>query len=217
LDPLAANDPLYHRYSFYCANSYKDYGSFEEAIKWYKITLNQDNWEQERYVSCLYIYECYEKLNQRENGFFYLVKAFSYDTERVECLYPLLVHYCCEGQNKIAYNYYLNVKDYYENHYLTANIDKKLFVVMDKYNFYVPYYMILVADKVQDFDCVVKMFEIIFIKKHPIIDFWFIKNLLYNLQFFISHVKPDKMKQFIDLADEYIHILHNAGVPLNTF
>jgi beta-1,4-mannosyl-glycoprotein beta-1,4-N-acetylglucosaminyltransferase len=215
-EALAANDPLYHRYSFYCANSYKDYGSFEEAIKWYKITLNQDNWEQERYVSCLYIYECYEKLNQRENGFFYLVKAFSYDTERVECLYPLLVHYCCEGQNKIAYNYYLNVKDYYENHYLTANIDKKLFVVMDKYNFYVPYYMILVADKVQDFDCVVKMFEIIFIKKHPIIDFWFIKNLLYNLQFFISHVKPDKMKQFIDLTDEYFHILHNAGVPLNT-
>ena len=215
-EALAIKDPLYHRYAFYCANSFKDYGSFEEAIKWYKITLNQDNWEQEHYLSCLYIYECYEKLHQAENGFFYLVKAFKYDTERVECLYPLLVHYCCEGQNQIAYNYYLNVKDYYENHYLNANIDKKLFVTMDKYNFYIPYYMILIADKVQDFDCVIRMFEIIFIKKHPLLDFWFVKNLLYNLQFFIKHVKPDKIKQFIVLTNEYIRILYDANVPLNT-
>jgi|LakMenEpi03Aug12_release.lakeMendotaPanAssembly.Ray.scaffolds.fasta_scaffold32047_2 beta-1,4-mannosyl-glycoprotein beta-1,4-N-acetylglucosaminyltransferase len=215
-EALEKNDPLYHRYSFYCANSYKDYGSFEEAIKWYKITLSQDNWEQEQYVSCLYIYECYEKLNQTENGFFYLVKAFRYDPERVECLYPLLVHYCCENQHRIAYNYYLNIKDYYENYYLTANIDKKLFVTPDKYNFYVPYYMILIADKVQDFDCVIRMFEIIFIKKHPEISFWHIKNLLYNLQFFVERVKPDKMKQFIDLTDEYINILYNTGLPLNT-
>jgi beta-1,4-mannosyl-glycoprotein beta-1,4-N-acetylglucosaminyltransferase len=216
-EALAIKDPLYRRYAFYCANSFKDYGSFEEAIKWYKITLNQDNWEQEHYLSCLYIYECYEKLHQTENGFFYLVKAFRYDQERVECIYPLLVHYCCEGQNQIAYNYYLNIKDYYENRYLNANIDKKLFVVIDKYNFFVPYYMILIADKVQDFDCVIRMFEIIFIKKYPLIDLWYVKNLLYNLQFFVERVKPDKMKQFIDLTDEYIRILYNANVPLNTF
>jgi FkbM family methyltransferase len=216
-EALAIKDPLYRRYAFYCANSFKDYGSFEEAIKWYKITLNQDNWDQEHYLSCLNIYECFEKLNQAENGFFYLVKAFRYDKERVECIYPLLVHYCCEGQNQIAYNYYLNIKDYYENHYLSANIDKKLFVVIDKYNFFVPYYMILIADKVQDFDCVIRMFEIIFIKKYPIIDLWYVKNLLYNLQFFVQHVKPDKMKQFIALTDEYIRILYNANVPLNTF
>ena len=215
-EALLKNDTLYHRYSFYCANSYKDYGLFEDAIKWYKITLGQDNWEQEQYLSCLYIYECYEKLKQTENGFFYLVKAFRYDKERVECLHPLLVHYCCEGQHQIAYNYYLNIKDYYENHYLNANIDKKLFVVMDKYNFYVPYYMILIADKVQDFDCVVRMFEIIFIKKHHVLDFWFVKNLLYNLQFFVQHVKPDKIAEFIALTDEYIHLLHDAALPLNT-
>ena len=216
-EALLKKDPLYYRYAFYCANSYKDYGSFEEAIKWYKITLSQGNWEQEKYMSCLSIYDCYDKLNQKETGLFYLVKAFSYDTERVECLYPLLVHYCCEGQNKIAYNYYLNVKDYYENHYLSANMNKKLFVAIDKYNFYVPYYMILVADKVRDFDCVIKMFEIIFIKKHPMLDAWYVKNLLYNLQFFVQHVKPDKKEQFIALADEYIRILYDAKLPLDTF
>jgi glycosyltransferase involved in cell wall biosynthesis len=93
-EALKENDPLFKRYAFYCANSYKDYGSYDDAIKWYKITLSQENWDQEKYTSCLYIYECYHNLNQTEKGFFYLVKAFRYDVERVECLYPLLVHYC---------------------------------------------------------------------------------------------------------------------------
>jgi glycosyltransferase involved in cell wall biosynthesis len=127
-EALIKNDQLYKRYAFYCANSYKDYGLFEEAIKWYKITLTQDNWNQEKYVSCLYIYECYEKLNQKEIGFFYLVESFKYDSERVECLYYLLVHYCCNDQPQIAYNYYLMIKDYYENRYLTVNIDQKLLI-----------------------------------------------------------------------------------------
>ena len=215
-EALKEKNPLYLRYAFYCANSYKDYGLFDEAIKWYKITLNQENWEQEKYISCLYIYECYLKINQQELGFFYLIKAFKYDTERVECLYPLLVHYCCEDQHRIAYNYYLNIKDFFENKYLNTDIDKKLFITTDKYNFFVPYYMILIADKVQDFECVVKMFEIVFTKKMPIIDIWHIRNFLYNLQFFVAHVKPENKAKFIALANDYLHFLYDLGVPLNT-
>jgi glycosyltransferase involved in cell wall biosynthesis len=37
------NDHLFHRYAYYCANSYKDCGKFEDAIKWYKITLSHPN------------------------------------------------------------------------------------------------------------------------------------------------------------------------------
>jgi GR25 family glycosyltransferase involved in LPS biosynthesis/tetratricopeptide (TPR) repeat protein len=214
-EALLKKDPLYNRYAFYCANSYKDYGSYEDAIKWYKITLNQNNWEQEKYISCLYIYDCYERLNQKENGLFYLVKAFKYDTERVECLYPLLVHYCCENENLTAYNYYLQVRDFYENHYLNTNIDMKLFVSIDKYNLLVPYYMILIADRIQDFKCIIRMFEIVFIKKMPVSDDSYIGNLLYNLQFFVHHVKPDKINQFIELASEYIRFLHSLGIPLH--
>lgn len=215
-EALIKKDLLYQRYAFYCANSYKDYGSFEEAIKWYKITLSQENWDQEKYVSCLYIYDCYEKLNQKETGFFYLVKAFKYDSERVECLYPLLVHYCCEGQYHISYSYYLIVKEYYENRYLTVKPDKKLFVSIDKYNFFMPYYMILIADKVKDIDCVIRMFEIVFIKKMPITDIWYIRNFLYNLQFFIQYVKAENKDRFISLANQYFKFLHDFGIPLNT-
>jgi len=196
-EALVTGDKLYHRYAFYCANSYKDYGRHEDAIKWYKITLKQDNWAQEKYMSCLYIYNCYVGLGQKEHGFFYLIEAFSYDIERVECLYPLLVHYACSNQNKIAYNYYLMVKDVFENRFLQTNMDKKLFIQVDKGNFFVPYYMILVADKTrpQDFECVVKMFEIIFIKKQKHIDVWYLKNLIYNLQFFVQHVNLTERDQ----------------------
>jgi FkbM family methyltransferase len=216
-EALKNNDTLYHRYSFYCANSYRDHGSFEDAIKWYKITLSQDNWEQEQYMSCFYTYECYVKLNQQETGFFYLVKAFKYDPERLECLYPLLVHYCCESQNQVAYSYYLHVKDYFENNYLNTNMDRKLFVTIDKYNFFVPYYMILIADKMQDFDCVIRMYEIVFIKKMPIFQEWYIKNFLYNLQFFVHHVKPENKAHFTKLANEYIRFLHDIKIKLHTF
>ena len=57
-------DEIYNRYGFYCANSYYDSGKWEDAIKWYKITIGNKNWDQEKYVSCLRIYNCSNALNQ---------------------------------------------------------------------------------------------------------------------------------------------------------
>jgi hypothetical protein len=214
-EALEKNDLLFHRYSYYCANSYRDCGRFKDAIKWYKIALNHENqWSQEKYTACLYIYECYKSLNQEDAGFFYLVKSLKYDNERVDCLYPLLVHYCCENMSNVAYNYYLIVKDFFENQYLTSDMPNKLFLNIDKYNFFVPYYMILIADKVQDFKCVVKMYEIIFTKKQNMFDQWYIKNVLYNLQFFFQYVPSDNKNNFIQLANNYIEFLHLNNVNI---
>ena len=143
---------IYNRYGFYCANSYYDYGKYEEAIKWYKITLDNNNWVQEKYVTCLRLYNCYNVLNQKETGFFYLVKSFSYDKERVECLCELLAYYCINGMNDIAYGYYNIVKPFYNEKYLKYNLQGKLFLDVSKANFILPYYMVLIADKMQDFD-----------------------------------------------------------------
>jgi len=208
-EALEKNDGLFNRYSYYCANSYRDCGRFEDAIKWYKIALNHEKqWDQEKYTACLYIYECYVSLNQEYTGFFYLVKSLKYDNERVDCLYPLLVHYCCENMFNVAYNYYLIVKDFFENKYLTSDMPNKLFLNIDKYNFFVPYYMILIADKVKDFKCVIKMYEIIFTKKQHMFDQWYIKNVLYNLQFFFEYVPSDNKNNFIKLANNYFEFLY---------
>lgn len=209
------NNQLYCRYAYYCANSYKDCGKYNDAIKWYKIVLsNNEQWSQEKYTACLYIYDCYSALNDAESGFFYLVKSFQYDSERVECLYHLLVHYCCEGMNNVAYNYYLTIKDFFETKYLQTDMSKKLFINIDKYNFFLPYYMILIADKVQDFKCVIRMYEIVFIKKQKMFEEWYINNFLYNLQFFLNHVETTNTN-FIMLANDYVKFLYDNNVKLH--
>lgn len=213
---LEENDDLYKRYAFYCANSYRDYGDYENAIKWYKITLNMDSWAQEKYISCLSMYDCYSKLKQVETGFFYLVKAFQFDTDRVEALLPLIVHYSCENQFNIAYGYYLIIKDFYENKYLSSTMNNKLFISIEKYDFLVPYHMIIIADRVNNYDCGLKMFEIIFTKKMKLFELWYIKNLLFNLQFFIKHVKPENKDKFMKLTNEYIRFLHSNNVDMKS-
>ena len=169
-EAVQTKDPLYKRYAFYCANSYRDCGKPEDAIRWYKVTLSQDNWAQEKYLACLHLYRCYESLGQKELGFYYLVKAFAYDAERVECLHPLVVHYCCEGMNEVAHGYYRIVQAHYEGATLTTGSgESKLFFEPDKANFFLPYYMIIVADRVGDRACGIRMYEIIFTKKHPVL------------------------------------------------
>ena len=213
-EALKNQDNIYIRYAFYCGNSYYDCGKSEEAIKWHKITLDQTNWVQEKYVSCMKLYDSYKKLNQTETGMYYLVKAFSYDKERVECLYELVVHYCCCDLPDVAYNYYLVVKDYYENKYLNMDtFGDKLFTSIEKYDFFLPYYMILVADKVKQYDTVIQMFRILFTKKTLIGEKFYIGNVLFNLQFFIDKVDPNDTN-FFKLFKEYVLFLVSISFPV---
>jgi GR25 family glycosyltransferase involved in LPS biosynthesis/tetratricopeptide (TPR) repeat protein len=212
-DALKKSDEIYNRYGFYCANSYYDCGKHEEAIKWFKITLANKNWEQEKYVSCLRLYKCYNSLNQKETGMFYLIKAFSYDKERVECLYELVLHYCLDGMNDVAYSYYNIVKSFHNDKYLKSDLVGKLFVDVGIAELYLPYYMILVSDKVGDHETTVQMYRIIFTKKFIEISKFFIGNMLYNLQFFIERVKDDKT--FINLFNEYINFLISINYPIH--
>ncbi len=202
---------LHKRYSFYCANSYRDAGKVKHAIKWYKNTVKLDNWYQERYFSCLRLYECYKDIGEEETGFYYLVKGLSIDVERVECLYYLIYHYWTLGEFSVAYNYYRSVQDFMEKRYLEQpdSLDYKLFADIGKYDFLVPSYMILIADKVKEYDTVVRMFNIIFTKKHNKTEPQMISNMLYNLQFFIKHVKDDEKDKFAANASDYIKFVYD--------
>jgi tetratricopeptide (TPR) repeat protein len=206
------DDPTNVRYIFYLANSYKDSGNYEDAIIRYKKTLDSNNWNQEKYISCLNIYHCYNALNQQERGIFYLVKSFAYDRERAECLYELVSYYCANNMNEIAYGYYSIVKSFYENTFLTSNLHDKLFLDATKANLFLPYYMIIVADKVKDIQTGILMYRIIFTKKHIETSKFFIGNMLYNLQFFIDTVKTDA--DFLKLFKEYIDFLLSINYPV---
>ena len=207
------NDAIYNRYGFYCANSYYDCGKYEDAIKWYKKTLESGCWCQEKYVSCLRIYNCYKCLKQQETGFFYLVKSAEYDKERVECFYELIQHYCCSGLNENAYAYYSVIKPFYDK-YLTNGLENKLFIDCSKANFFLPYYMIIVAHNVKDYDTGVYMFRIIFTKKHKEFNKFFVGNILFNLQFFTEKIKSEDLDDFKTLFKGYIDFLLANNYPL---
>uniref|UniRef100_A0A6C0EV70 Glycosyltransferase 2-like domain-containing protein n=1 Tax=viral metagenome TaxID=1070528 RepID=A0A6C0EV70_9ZZZZ len=214
-EALAKNDLLYFRYAFYCANSYFDYGKYVDAIKWYKITLGQGNWEQEKYVSCLRLFNCYNILNKIKTGLFYLVKGFLYDKTRVECLYELVQYYCNNDMNKIAYMYYEMVKEFYEKEYYVKiyDITDKLFVDISKANLHLPYWMIIVADRIKKYDTGIAMYRIIFIKKFKETNKMLIENVLFNLQFFIDKVDKND-RQFFTLFKEYIDFLLSLQYPV---
>jgi GR25 family glycosyltransferase involved in LPS biosynthesis/glycosyltransferase involved in cell wall biosynthesis len=216
-EALEKGDNIHERYAFYCANSYKDYGKHEKAIEWYKKTLTHNNWCQEKYICCLRLYDCYDAIGQKETGYYYCVKSFSYDQERAEGLNKLITHYCCEGLNEIAFSYYQLMQDFIENRYLTQDIsahNHKLFIENNVLSFFLPYYMVIVTEKIKKHDVGLKMYEIIFTKKTKNIPEFYIRCLLFNLRFFIDHLKPESKDHFISLFNDYLQFLESNSYPV---
>ena len=216
-EEVQANGKLVERYCFYCANSYFDCGQFENAAIWYKKVLEHKGWDQEKYISCFKLYKCYKRLKMTENSMFYLIKSFYYDKERVECIFKLIVHYTCEGQPQIAYSYYSLIQKHYETVYVLNEHSSKLFVDNRIANFFLPYYIIIVADGIKNANLGIKMYEIIFMKKTEHISTWHLGNLLHNLQLFIGKVAetekiaPGYATHFFKLCNTYFEFLIARG------
>jgi FkbM family methyltransferase len=214
-DAVNAKDDIYIRYGFYCANSYYDCGKYESAISWYKKTLENGGWAQEKYVSCLRLYNCYNNLDNKEAGFFYLVKSAEYDRERVECYYELIKYYTCSGLNDVAYGYYGVLRNFYRDSYLKSESNNKLFVDVHISEFHLPYYVIIVCEKMRDYETGIHMYRIIFTKKCKIFETWLVSNMLYNLQFFTEHVEEEDKMAFYSLFQEYVEFLITNNYPIS--
>lgn len=209
---LAEKDDLYIRYAFYCANSYNDCNREEDAIKWYKITLSQTNWAQEKYIACLRIHNCCMKLQKKEEALYYLVESFKYDKTRTECVYNLVKHYCSvEKMPEIAKMYYSIVKLWYETKFLTiTDFSNYLFIIVPIYNFYLPYYMIIVFAQLNEFISGVIHFRIIFKKKYIDCGEWFINNLLHNFNLYVPHIISSSLHDKIEFVAELLSYVEYA-------
>lgn len=208
---LDENDSLRNRYAFYCANSYNDGGMNDKAIEWYKKTIDlKGGWNQEKYRCCIKLFNIYNNKNELENAVFYALKSYKFDKTRVEGIAKLVQYYCYIEMNDVAYMYYSLIKDYYENEYIKGDafIDK-LFVDILDYDFFLPYYMIIVSERVKKYEVGVKMYDMIFTKKKQGGQ-WFIDNLLYNFKFFVKYVN----KKLIDKLKEYLIFLEINGLKI---
>jgi len=127
---------LLARYTFYCANSFKDCNDIHNAILYYKKVLDFDTWIQEKYISALNIGDLYEKLNIMEDALLYWYIAITYDKERRESISKIMNYYYnsknwfainCLHENvknfeikDISSKLFLNVSSINDNHYFNS-------------------------------------------------------------------------------------------------
>ena len=114
------------RYAFYCAQSYKDYNKPLEAIEWYKKCL-KDNWNQEKYFSCLMIAEQNLKINNPTESLKYWIKSSEYDSERIDGIVDACDYLRNNDMHLLVNLLYHKYKNY--NRYPK----EKLFLYQDKY------------------------------------------------------------------------------------
>jgi len=205
-------DGIFHRYAFYTAQSYNSAGMYEKSIEFYKKVLTIDSWYQEKYMSCLEIYDQYEHLHKQEEGLRFLVESFKYDRRRLECIYRLVKYYCIQGMNEVAYAYYTLIQDYYETQYVKDDISNHLFAKKEEYDFYLPYYMIIVSERLKRFETFNKMYQMIFTQQYLHSGEWWVHNLFFNIQFGIQTLPKDL--GFLESMLNYVNVLRNKGMNL---
>jgi hypothetical protein len=212
-------DPIQNRYAYYCAQSYRSAKNPEKAMEFYKIVIRlKDSWVQEKYNSCIEIYTILEELKRAEEGIFYLIESYKYDKKRVEGIYSLVQYYSIKGQPEVALAFYGLIQEWYENSYDPKTIGNRLFAKKAEYDFYLPYYMIIIADRLKQRELGVRMYQRIFDRGY-IPGQWWAQNLIHNLQFFIANLPTDntefcyKMMNYVDhlpLNQEHRVIIERA-------
>lgn len=247
---LENKDPLCNRYCYYTAQSYLSYTSsfsgdptpyLEKSLEYYKKVLTLENsWYQEKYMSCLEIYDILQRLceiykvNEKEDtqnedknniqnfqreSLDVLLQSYSYDARRVEGVYRLIRHYCIHGPVEVAYAYYTLIQKVYEEGYLgskssaTHYVSSFLFTKKQEYDFFLPYYMIIVAGRLNRHDTVVQMYRIIFQQQYLCSGQWWIHNSFNNIQFSIPHFCHDL--SFLEAMLVYIEALQVRNIPLS--
>lgn len=100
-------DDLNLRSVFYTAQSYMDYGMFEEAIKWYRLyTKMKDSWIEEHFEAQMRIANCYIKIEGDSNLIEYeMKKAINIHPDRAEPYFILGNYFNNKKQSEKAYQY----------------------------------------------------------------------------------------------------------------
>ena len=215
-EAVAAKDPLRHRYAYYCAQSYRSANNVPKAIEFYKQVLAlEGNWVQERYNACIELYMMCEEQKKPEEGLHWLVESHKYDKTRVEGIYRLVQYYCIRNQPEVAFAYYSLIQEHYETHFRADLLQQYLFAKTTEYTFYLPYYMIIVADRVKRKEVGIRMIERI-AREGFVAPTWWIHNVFTNLQFFFEALTPTTMVPFVHTLIQYVDRLRLQNIVLNS-
>ena len=204
------------RYAFYCAQSYKDGGDayIKDAIQWYERVLTLNNWNQEKYYSCLMLAELYERhpdkdksretLMKSQN---YLLMSSNYDSERIEGVATLIEQYRNHGMNTLVNLMYHKYKGY------SRNQTDKLFVNQGKYDYCIEYNNSISAyytgDSASGYECCK---QILTASRVPV---GYYTSTINNVMFYKDLMMKDRFthKMFVNL-EQYIAETARNGLQI---
>lgn len=95
-------EPNNPRYYFYLANSYRDSGKNEEAIKAYKKRVEIGGWVEEVFYSCYEMGNVYRRMNDMPNALYWWMEGYNRHPKRAESLYEIVKYYRETGKQHIA-------------------------------------------------------------------------------------------------------------------
>lgn len=105
LEEALKEDPNNTRYAFYLAQSYKDAGEYDLAIKNYNRRVEMGGWEEEVFWSLYQIAKIQEWQKMPEDVIAKSYwKAYTYRTSRIEPLYYLVNYYQNKGDFNISFS-----------------------------------------------------------------------------------------------------------------
>jgi GR25 family glycosyltransferase involved in LPS biosynthesis len=186
------------RYAFYCAQSYMDYGMFNDAIEWYKIRASMGGWLQEVYYSYYKIGNMYNNMNEKEKAIYYWIESFTIDNERIEGIYEVIKHYREKSKYNIAYQYYTMIDTTKD-----ITINDKIFVSTDIYKYKIYFEFTIIAAYVNKHKDAINSFKKLMSVKF---DFNYSITTLNNFAFYKSYVNSDDI-EFYHIFMNYIKIL----------
>lgn len=213
---LSENDPLRNRYAFYCANSHKDNRNFDKAIEWYLKTISlKGGWDQEKYRSCIMLYEFYKIKGEMEKALHYAILSIKFDSQRVEGIFRLVQYYNSQEMHNVALNFYEIIREWYENNYYKLNnpLADKLFVDILEYDFYLPYFVLNSAAKMNNTNLIFRMYKIIF-DKRKIVHQELINTILVNFNILMKFIKEEDRKDLGRISKKYLKFLEEKNIEI---
>lgn len=86
-------EPKNARYMYYLAQSYKDIGKYDKAIKWYQRRIDAGGWDQEVWSAQYSLASCHGALGQEAEFIRGMLGAYNLRPTRAEPLHDLAVYY----------------------------------------------------------------------------------------------------------------------------
>lgn len=84
----SGDDPdLTPRYAYYCANSWRDHGDAERALKWYVTRTKLSGWKDETYMAFLEAGLHLERIHRADLALDFFLRGYDLVPDRAECLY----------------------------------------------------------------------------------------------------------------------------------